>query len=1446
MSRKKLNGKLLLGLILGTIVLGVGVHTLHGVQVKRNARGLLYRAEQAERDGQLSKAEDYLERYMIYRPGDIDGVVKYAGVLEKQAKTDKDRARLIPVFEKGIGLDSSRADLRRRLISLAIDLKGFSIAEPHVKILQATARDDPELAYLAGRCAEGAARFDEAAKLYETAIKGKPEQVEAYTRLAELLRVRIKNSEKADRVMDAREERDGLIVHNGHSADAFLARARYRKHYNVRSDAASADINRALQLAPDDPAVILEAVEMARSKNDLDTGRQLLRRGLQAHPTRPELYIALSDLELQARRYDDAIACLSDGIRKLPAGEPTKAATLRWKLAESYIQGGRWNEADGAIENLTRENRENIRPSVVDYLKARVLIGRRKTAEGAKKLEGVLPALAAESGLNNLTKRGFILLGVCYERLSDLDKRLDAYRRAVSIDVGDNRLWIEARLGYAAALVDLNRIPEALAEYQILMVREPRAGLSLARLQIHQNLRRDPGAQRWPEVDQTLDNVGRGLKLAGASSLADLAELEVVRGESLAAQGKLGEARKVLDLAIAKYPQEIDLWISLANLASREQGPEAMLKVLEDARKRLGDRVELRVARAEYWAQRGTAATAPAAATALAELERDAGSLPDEDRYRVLRAVASAYGRIGQKPQAKALWLRLAEQRPQDLGIQLTLFDGALAANDDDAATSALNTIHDIEGDNGAMWPLGKGSLLLRKALRSPGSRDALLVEARRDLRQAAIRRPSSSHAPLALAEVEELSGNHEAAVQHYLHAIQDLGDRDPAAVNRALQVLIANDHRPEAAHVVQKLVEEGMPLSGELQRTAARVSLATGNPGQALQFVQGTLSEESKSPEDLMLLGQILWKNVKDAEPVLRRAVALAPADPRTHKALIYYLASMGKRKEAEAVLGDVERTLSVDKATLVLAQGYSRLGLGEKEPQARAKLVDHSAALYQKALAAHPDDLSVLQAAAAFYLLNNRVTDARLLLDKIISHGGTSTEAAWARRAEATITAMEGDRGPALKKALEILGLADSAGTSELASAAPDDLRTKAKILALQPNQAQRHEAIKILEEMARRNVANPDDLFLLAQIYDADGDWSRASQQFTACLSSGTAKPAQLAEYVRALLRHGRLNEAIPVAERLEKLAPRDALTIEIKARVLIARGQAGDAEQLLQAFVREDERRLGWAAKLLESLGRTAAAEAMFRQFVEKFQKQQPTVTLALAGFLGRQGRTKDALDLLDETWKTCPTNAVPAVSSTSIVVLYGAKDDDGALGRRVEERLEAALRSHPDMVAIRFDMANLLCLRKRLDEAEKIYRDLYDHDNTKSSVLNNLAFLLALQLQPDKAREAVELVGKAIALDGETPDLLDTRGVAYLATNQPDLAIRDLETAIAVTPTAEKYFHLARAYQAAKRRGDANQAFNQATTKGLTESTLHPLERPAYAELTKLAGRPSGR
>ena len=165
---------------------------------------------------------------------------------------------------------------------------------------------------------------------------------------------------------------------------------------------------------------------------------------------------------------------------------------------------------------------------------------------------------------------------------------------------------------------------------------------------------------------------------------------------------------------------------------------------------------------------------------------------------------------------------------------------------------------------------------------------------------------------------------------------------------------------------------------------------------------------------------------------------------------------------------------------------------------------------------------------------------------------------------------------------------------------------------------------------------------------------------------------------------------------------------------------------------------------------------------------------------------------------------------------------------------VAVKIQEAIHANPNSLALQFPLANLRLLQGHYEEAEKILRAIHEKNPSLGTPLNNLAWLLALQ--DGRGSEALSLAQQAIDLDGETPGLLDTRAVAYLATGQADLAIKDLEDSIAVQPLPDIYFHLARAYLAKGRQGDAGKALQRAHELGFTEQKLSPLERKSYQQL----------
>jgi len=324
--------------------------------------------------------------------------------------------------------------------------------------------------------------------------------------------------------------------------------------------------------------------------------------------------------------------------------------------------------------------------------------------------------------------------------------------------------------------------------------------------------------------------------------------------------------------------------------------------------------------------------------------------------------------------------------------------------------------------------------------------------------------------------------------------------------------------------------------------------------------------------------------------------------------------------------------------------------------------------------------------------------------------------------------------------------------------------------------------------------------------------------------------------LAYQVRSLLRQGLLNDAQLWLEKLEQVAPDSMSTLEVKARVLSARGQGGDAVEVLRTRVRADDASTTlFVGALLEELGQPAAAEDYFRRYETKAGKSEGP--LEMARFLARRHRLEEALRLCESVRDSAPPDLF---DYACVAVLRAAKAGDDAC-RRVEAWLDEALRKEPGSVGLVICQADLCDLRHRYPEAEILYRRVLQRDRRNIFALNNLAWQLSLR--DGFASEALSLAELALEIGGPQPALLDTRALALLANHKPAAALADLDDA--ALPTLERAtlasirFHQARAYLMDGKRTEALKALREARDVGLEESDLHPLEVTAYRELAML-------
>jgi tetratricopeptide (TPR) repeat protein len=1015
-------------------------------------------------------------------------------------------------------------------------------------------------------------------------------------------------------------------------------------------------------------------------------------------------------------------------------------------------------------------------------------------------LEKIRPSLADVPAWADQVVRLDLDLAVCADRLGDPGGRIEALRRVTELRGEGTRV----RQLLAESLAASGQTDQAVEEYQRLVAQDPASWPALARLILVRTLREPEGRRDWSAFDQALGQAEK--------AQPETVEIALLRAEGLAGRGQTDQAHDLLDQTREAHPDRVEVWVDEALVKLRLKDREGAVRLLDEGQAALGNRVEISLARLLV------AMTDPDAAHRRQQVEAlEAGveGLGQADRRTLLMALASVQGQLGQDEEADRLLGRAAKENPNDLEIRLAQLDRALSGGEDKRIEQALGEVRRIEGQGGDQGAFGEARRLILKTKKGDTTS---LAQARSILARLAARRPDWPPLVLARAEADDLAGERDKAVEGYLQAF-NLGARGTQVCRRAAELLVSAGRFDEADHLVRALEERG-PLSGDLRRLAGGLALQQHEEGRALETARKAVEGGSQDPQDYLWLARVLWAtdHKNEVEPVLRQALALDPKAPAARLAMVEYLVAVKRKDEAVAALGEAADLL--DKtAPMVLAVGYEQVGDGPRALD-----------LANKALDARPEEPAILRDVAALRVRLGHADTAEPLLRRLMALGPKApSESAWARRSLASLRAQGGDY-QGCEEALAVLG--PISRDSSLA-----DRRVRALILAGQPGRPHREEAVRLLEEVVRQSSSGAvPETFLLARLLDEAGDWLGAQQYLLQVLEADPKNIQALAYYARALLKRDESGRARPYIDRLKQADAEGLVWAELEARALNGEGRGPEAAARIEAAVRDQAPAVTvQGAALLEELELLDAAEVMLRRLSEKPEGPGP---LALARFLGRQGRLDEAIGLCDRVRSV----ADPMDLAATCEVLAQRAEATDTHRQQISRWLREAIQQHPDRPELLTRLGVLQDLQGLYDDSEKSYRRALAKNPQDTVALNNLAWLLALNKGgADRAREALSLIDRAIKQTGPHPELLDTQTVAYLAAQKGDRAVESIRQAVERAPSPPFYFHQTRAYQAVH-DSRAAAAFRKATAAGLKAEDLHPLERDDYLRLAiELAG-----
>jgi Tfp pilus assembly protein PilF len=335
-----------------------------------------------------------------------------------------------------------------------------------------------------------------------------------------------------------------------------------------------------------------------------------------------------------------------------------------------------------------------------------------------------------------------------------------------------------------------------------------------------------------------------------------------------------------------------------------------------------------------------------------------------------------------------------------------------------------------------------------------------------------------------------------------------------------------------------------------------------------------------------------------------------------------------------------------------------------------------------------------------------------------------------------------------------------------------------------------------------------------------------------------------------YTEMLLRNDNAVAASQWLQKLKETAP-DTLQIPaLSARVDAAQGHAARAAANLKKQLpaarplpKEQWRRLLEIASLLEQIKQPAEAEKLLREYVS----YSPQEALILPKFLADHGKVEETIAMVEQLRQSFPPTPLLQI------LLVAMRKSESKLTDEQKQRIDAffarAMRDDPESSLIQIQYAGLQECKHNLAEAEKLYREVFKRSETRpfdrAVVANNLSYLLAIQGKD--LNDAMRFAKISMDFMGPQSDVLDTRGLIYLAQGNAKQAVADLTDAT-LGPSANdsnragKLFHLALAYAANKEDVKAREALKKASDLKFNPDDLSPVERAKYDALVKQLGQ----
>ncbi|MGE3822292.1 MAG: tetratricopeptide repeat protein, partial [Isosphaeraceae bacterium] len=770
------------------LVVGPGLYALNLFQARRISQEALASAARLRDAGEPDLAVRNLDQHLARNPGDVDALGMKSEILASVALRSGnpglyiDAARVHEQFLRVAPNDPASQDVRRRLIELYVKygdaLKAMASTEfanllatldSRYRAAEMVARQhisrgatDPGARRLLAMALDGLAvpgnpkAQSDAVEEYRRVLSMDPGDIEAAERLAKLYLERLKDTPRAELVLN------DLLRANPDSVKVRLARHRFFD--KIRKDREAAEeLEQATRMAPNDVEVILAAAENALKRGKIEEARRQLAKVPENLKSDVRVLLTRGLIEFGDERPGEAVDAWRQGLS-------TSAGTngeVTWWLAYTLLQLGKVPESRPLIEQFARLNPGDT--PLLRLLQAQYDERTGRPARALASLDQIRQKLDPKwEGLVHLAR------GRCHEALWDDLKAIDSYNAAMQTDP----LAVVPRL--AIAKLKVRRTPreaiDLISRGLELIPGDPALRIAMAGALLRQEMGQPPARRGWSEFDRAWR--------AAAEVSPKSSVVALLWADRLAGSGRPDEALKYLQQVADGSPDNLPVAIALAEGMTRLDQPEAALAVLDRAAK-AGDSASLRVARAR------TLTALYRGREARAALIRDVDKLEPSDQGEIwiaLGQIETARGDDEAARQAYAEWARLQPEdpRPRLVLLELALTEGnetaiktlvqelRLSAIDPRERGTPNSPVAAAQANRDLAYRLAHAKELIwerDKAKPPEGSRDEQLEEAGRLVESVLEEAPTLPAASMMKAQVLERQGKLAEAVVFYEQA---------------------------------------------------------------------------------------------------------------------------------------------------------------------------------------------------------------------------------------------------------------------------------------------------------------------------------------------------------------------------------------------------------------------------------------------------------------------------------------------------------------------------------------------------------------------------------------------------------------------------------------------------------------------------------------------------